>query len=91
MKKRIAGELLRLHQTRVIEQRSPYLIKLQEAAYSLIADMITDIKRPFTSVCIHGRSPHLLLPFLHQHNRKFGVGESQTRVTVVDHLRNPHL
>lgn len=91
MKKRIASELLRIHQTRVIGKEPFQLRQLHELAYSLIADMITDIKRPFTKVCIHGRSPHLILPFLHKHNSKFGVNEKDTAITLVDHLRNPQI
>lgn len=57
MKKKIVGELLKLHQTRSLSQLPPQLQQLQQLAYALIADMVTDIKRPFTSVCIHGRRP----------------------------------
>lgn len=91
MKKRIAAELLKMHQTRVLAKGPPQLLQLHEMAYALIADMVTDIKRPFTNVCIHGRSPHLIIPFIHKHNSRFGVAEADTAVTLVDYLRNPQI
>jgi len=91
MKRRIAGELLKLHQSRALSHPPPQLNHLHQIAYALIADMITDIKRPFTNICIHGRSPEIVLPFLQQHNNKFGVPADKARITVVDYLRNPNL
>ena len=91
MKRRIAGELLKLHQSKALLHPPPQHQQLQQLAYALIADMITDIKRPFTNICIHGRSPEIVLPFLQQHNSKFGVAAEEARITVVDYLRNPGL
>ena len=88
MKRRIAIELLRLHQSRAMKTPCPFLSQLNEFSYELVADVITDIKRPFSNICIHGRQPHLILPFLKEHNRKFNKGASQYNITVVDFVRN---
>lgn len=71
MKKRIATDLLKLYQGRSMLNFSPHLINLHRLSYDLIADMITDIKRPFTNICIHGKTPRLILPFIRQHNQRF--------------------
>jgi hypothetical protein len=50
--------------------------------------MITDIKRPFINVCIHGRFPSLIIPFIHDHNKRFNIQPRESQITLVDHLRN---
>ena len=89
MKKRIATNLLKLHQTRVINEGSPHLLKIHELSYELIADMIIDVKRPFQNVCIHGRYPHFILPFIKEHNSRLLGDDKGTTITLVDHVRNP--
>lgn len=57
MKRKIANELLKLHQTRSLQKPSPFSHLLSARSYELVTDMITDVKRPFLDVCIHGRNP----------------------------------
>ncbi len=87
MKRKIANELLKLHQTRTIHKPSPFSLLLSARSYQLVSDMITDVKRPFIDVCIHGRHPNNLLPVLAQHNKRYGA--DSFNITLVDYIRNP--
>jgi len=71
MKRRIATDILKLQQRRIINTPNPQLLDLYKLSYSLIEDMLTDIKRPFNNVCIHGRYPQLIIPKLLDHNLRY--------------------
>ena len=86
MKRRIATELLKLQQSRVIANPSSFALALSQRSYEMVSDMITDVKRPFLNICIHGRNPNLLLPFLQHHNARFSC--TSYAVTLVDYVRN---
>ena len=85
MKRRVSQELLKLHQSRTINTPHPATTRLNTFSYQLIADMMMDVKRPFKRICIHGREPHLMLPYIAQHNKKFG--EEECTITLVDYVR----
>lgn len=89
MKRRFTQALLKLHQARTIDTPTPPLLALHQESYHHIANMISDITRPFKNVCIHGRHADLALQLLAEHNRKFKVEEKDCNVTVVDMVRNP--
>lgn len=88
MKQRITSSLLKLHQTRAFNKKSPHLLELHKTAYALIEDMVKDITRPFRNVCIHGRYPSFALPFIEEHNRKFNLTPKDTNITFIDHMRD---
>jgi hypothetical protein len=87
MKRRITTEILKLHQCRVISKPCNFGEYLSKFSYEMASDMISDIKRPFLNICIHGRNPQFILPFINSHNHKFAT--DKYNITLVDYLRNP--
>lgn len=60
-------------QQHIINKPPRHLSTLHQLSYELIKDMIVDIKRPFTNICIHGRDPQLILPVIYEHNKKYNL------------------
>jgi hypothetical protein len=50
--------------------------------------MLSDIKKPFYKVCIHGQLSSIYLPGLYENMKKKSMSE-QLEVTVVNYLSTP--
>jgi hypothetical protein len=42
------------------------MVDLYKYSYSLVDDLLSDIKKPFSKVCIHGQISSLYLPRLYE-------------------------
>ncbi len=64
MKKSINYQLLKTLKERAFKEHESLCLEMYEKYYSMCNELLKDIIKPMSDVCIHGRNYQLMLPYL---------------------------